>query len=221
MVIGKKGASALTSNNALIQAAALGYRRHRRFVLQDISFVVKKGQALWIQGPNGSGKSTLLKILTGVISGYQGSLNISAPVCYIGHQPAIPSLFSVTEILRYYERIYGQKSPKPFEVILEKWGLKNLSGHPFFSLSAGQKKRLDLARIDFCDKQLWLLDEPCTHLDAQASDLFFHAISQHCHQGGGVCIVHHGDIPSKQKNFSTCLTLGGESSWKKSKRYYG
>lgn len=201
MAIGKKADDALISKNSfLVQGINLGYTRRRRTILKDVSFSLKSGEILSIQGPNGSGKSTLLKILTGVTTGYKGRYTLFTKPGYIGHHPALPFMFSVQEILQYYAKIYAQEFTC-VSSILKKWDMQNTIHRSFLSLSAGQKKRLDLMRLDIWNKHLWLLDEPCTHLDASATEILMDTIDRHCQNGGGVCIVHHGNIFAKCQKF--------------------
>lgn len=152
-----------------------------------------------LRGPNGVGKSTLIRALCGLIpSGGQatlGEFELGADgwldnIAYTGHRDAIKAALSVIENLQFWADLYGGNA----DAALDRFDLSAIADRPAGLCSAGQKRRLGLARLALGDRQLWLLDEPTVSLDAQHTALFAGVLAQHLSRGGLAIIATHIDL---------------------------
>jgi heme exporter protein A len=192
----------------------LACRRAGRLVFRDLCFAVGAGQAAALRGPNGIGKSTLLRQLAGLLPVAGGDARMGAVslagdrqgfqelVTYAGHLDAVKPALSIGENLRLWAGIHGN-GPERAEAALARFGLGGIAGRPAAQCSAGQKRRLGLARLLVADRPLWLLDEPTVSLDADASALVAELVRQHIAGGGVALIATHmelglGDMPTLQ-----------------------
>lgn len=178
-------------------AEGLACFRGDRLVLDGVGFAVPGGGALLLLGPNGAGKSTLLRVLAGLRRPDAGTLHwdgggdLAGHSAYLGHQDAIKPGLTVRENLAFAARLAGA----PAMPALEAAGLAPLAGLPARMLSAGQKRRLALARLGLSRAQLWLLDEPTLGLDAAAIARFGAALAAHRAAGGVVVAATHLPLP--------------------------
>jgi len=184
-------------------ASALAAFRGERLVLRDLSFSVEPGGALVLAGPNGSGKSTLLRLLAGLVRPVAGTLSWAGQdaladltahgrrVAYLGHQDAVKPSLTTAENLRLAEWLSG----RPAAQALARLGLAPLSDLPARMLSAGQRRRLALARLCLTDAPIWLLDEPTLGLDAPSIDRFGALLAEHRAAGGIVVAATHIPLP--------------------------
>lgn len=186
-----------------LRAEGLIVFRSERLVLDGLSFGVLAGGALLLLGPNGSGKSTLLRVLAGLKRPDGGRLSWDdadvvkepalhgADVGYLGHLDAIKPSLSVRQNLMLAAMLSG-KSVLPS---LEMLGLSALVDLPAKMLSAGQRRRLALARLHLGAAPLWLLDEPSLGLDAMSVDRLGELIARHRAGGGVVVVATHVPVP--------------------------
>jgi heme exporter protein A len=171
--------------------------RGDRLVLDRLSFGVPAGGALLLVGPNGAGKSTLLRVLAGLKrldAGrvmFDGSDEMAGRVAYLGHQDAIKPGLTALENLAFAARMGGGD---PREALWAA-GLEPLALLPARMLSAGQKRRLALARLALLKAPLWLLDEPTLGLDTASVDKFGTALAAHRGAGGVVVAATHLPLP--------------------------
>jgi heme exporter protein A len=171
--------------------------RGDRLVLDAVSVGVPAGGALVLVGPNGAGKSTLLRVLAGLKrldAGrvlFDGSEDYSGRAAYLGHQEAVKPGLSVLENLAFAARIGGGDAGAALEGV----GLAALAGLPARMLSAGQKRRLALARLSLLGAALWLLDEPTVGLDTDSIARFGGALAAHLAGGGVVVAATHVALP--------------------------
>ena len=171
--------------------------RGDRLVLDSLAFAVPPGGALLLTGPNGAGKSTLLRALAGLkrldagTITFDGTAEYAASVAYLGHQDAIKPALTALENLRFAASV-GRGDPA---AALRDAGLAPLAALPARMLSAGQKRRLALARLAVRNAALWLLDEPTIGLDLAAIDRFGTALSAHRRAGGVVVAATHVALP--------------------------
>jgi heme exporter protein A len=171
--------------------------RGERAVFAGLSFALERGGALLLTGPNGSGKSSLLRMLAGLLPPASGRLlwdGISLAedpsahrerLHFIGHQDAVKPVLSAAETLNFWA---GLRSGDATEAALRRLGLEHLAGTPGRFLSAGQKRRVNLARLLASPAPLWLLDEPTTGLDRVAVAAFEAALADH-RAGGGMVVA--------------------------------
>ena len=160
--------------------------------LTGVSFTIAAGQALILRGPNGVGKTTLLRTVAGLQPPVAG--RIEAPpdaVAYAAHADGLKSALSVAENLRFWARIFGASG---IEAALTAMNLTALSDRPAGSLSAGQKRRLGLARLMVTGRPVWVLDEPTVSLDADSTALFVALMRGHLAGGGAALMATHIDL---------------------------
>jgi heme exporter protein A len=189
--------------------------RGERIVFANLSFSIQSGEALILNGSNGSGKSTLLRLMAGLLKPYKGVVkwdneNISddleghnAHLNYVGHADVIKPVLSVRENIAFWASLRPTSSN--IEVALEAFGIGYLTGVPGRFLSAGQKRRVNLARIIASPTKLWLLDEPTTALDIEAISDLKREIATHRASGGMVIASTHAEIGLNDANV---LNLG-------------
>ena len=159
-------------------------------VLERLSFAVEPGQALILRGPNGAGKTTLLRVLAGLAPPLSGHIAMpSDSAAYAGHADGIKAGLTVTENLRFWSRLYE----RPFaEDVLDHFDLRALRDRPAGTLSAGQSRRLGLARLHVIGRPILLLDEPTVSLDAASVARFAAWLrDRHLGQGGLAVIATH------------------------------
>lgn len=188
--------------------------RGERIVFRNVSFEVAAGEALILHGPNGSGKTTLLRVIAGLLGILTGRLRLldddgklltddrrDQAFHFISHQDAIRPQLRVQETLRFHAGILGAPV-KNVDAALDAWGLANLATHSAGFLSAGQRRRLSLARLSLQKRKLWLLDEPTIALDAQARAQLSIMCMEHLSKGGLIVAATHepflGDPKSLQ-----------------------
>ncbi|WP_210527481.1 heme ABC exporter ATP-binding protein CcmA [Rubellimicrobium arenae] len=156
-------------------------------VLTDLGFTVDPGHALVLRGPNGAGKTTLLRVLAGLAPPLAGRIDLPPEsAAYASHADGIKATLSVTENLRFWAALYG----RPWaDQVLDDFDLRTLKDRPAGTLSAGQSRRLGLARLGVIGRQVLLLDEPTVSLDA-ASVARFAAWLRERHLGrGGIAVI--------------------------------
>jgi len=175
-----------------INAINIGCTRGPRQVLQGVNFNLTAGDCLILRGPNGVGKSTLLRVLAGLSPAIEGRLEMNPDdVAYSGHLDAVKLQLSVAENLSFWAGVYG--TDKTTEIIA-RFDLTQLSDRPAATLSAGQKRRLGLARMTLSGRGIWLMDEPTTSLDVHHTGAIAQSITNHCADGGIAILSTHLDI---------------------------
>lgn len=186
-----------------LDAKNLSCTRLERKVLKSVSFVVKAGEALVVKGANGSGKSTLLSILAGQITHYHGHIELSGIndeerpryVHWLGHKDGLKATLSVKENLNFTQTLLGSKKNTPSMVhALKLLGLAHLKDMPVVRLSAGQRRRVALARLLLSNRPVWLLDEPTNVLDQAGQDILRDLITKHLAHNGLVIVATHLEI---------------------------
>ncbi|MEL6808388.1 MAG: heme ABC exporter ATP-binding protein CcmA [Pseudomonadota bacterium] len=161
-------------------------------VLAGLSFALGAGQARVLRGPNGSGKTTLLRTVAGLQPPMAGVLTGAEDrVAYAAHADGLKAALSVAENLRFWGAVFGQRDIAP---ALRAFDLVALADRRAASLSAGQKRRLGLARMMVTDRPVWVLDEPTVSLDAASVQLFADAVRGHLDAGGSALIATHIDL---------------------------
>ena len=183
-------------------AVDLACRRGGRNVFAGIGFTVESGEALTISGRNGAGKSSLLRVIVGLVrlaggrlalEGGDPELSIAEQAHYLGHQDALKGSLSVAENLRFWSGFLG--GPADVDSPLDAVGLDGLAGMPAAYLSAGQRRRLSIARLLAAPRPIWLLDEPTSTLDASAQDRLAELMRDHMAAGGIILAATHGALP--------------------------
>ncbi|MBC7133568.1 MAG: heme ABC exporter ATP-binding protein CcmA [Roseovarius sp.] len=161
-------------------------------VLEGVSFALNPGEALVLRGPNGIGKTTLLRTVAGLQPALAGSVE-AAPesLVYAGHADGIKATLSVEENLNFWARVFGTGD---ISAAIAAFDLGPLAARPAGALSAGQKRRLGLARLLVTGRAVWVLDEPTVSLDRDAVAMFAGAVRAHLAAGGAALIATHIDL---------------------------
>lgn len=173
----------------VLSAHNLSVSRGGIAVLDGIDFALAPGRAVILRGPNGSGKTTLLRTLAGLQPPLRGHVEAAPDTrVYAGHADGIKSALTVRENLRFWADIFGGGDVPAALLAFE---LDGLASRPAGALSAGQKRRLGLARLIVARRKVWLLDEPTVSLDAHATAMFAAAVRRHLSAGGAAVMATH------------------------------
>lgn len=188
-------------------------------LFSNISFSIKNGQILNVYGDNGSGKSTLLRIISGLIPSSEGEMfwcnellsskqqSYHQDMLYIGHQTGLKMGLTAFENLSLDCLISQQNAKISLSEALDRLGLQLVKNVPCEQLSAGQAKRVALARLICLEAALWIIDEPYTHLDKNAIEIVNQLIKRHVQQGGLAIIATHSVANGFENSELTPLLL--------------
>lgn len=187
-----------------LEARQLACERDGRWLFEGLDLTVRSGEILRIEGPNGSGKTTLLKILAGQLGEYEGELywngtslrkareQFLANLLYLGHSPGVKAGLSPLENLAWYQALNGDKGSEEQRLeALAKVGLNGFEDVVAGQLSAGQQRRVALARLTLTRRALWVLDEPFTAIDRQGVTALEAQLAAHVQAGGCVLLTTH------------------------------
>jgi heme exporter protein A len=180
-----------------------------RTLFEGLNIELKSGQWAALRGHNGSGKSTLLRCVAGLSKVLSGDIASSGRILYQSHHSGWKDSFTALENLRWQAQLEGvmptTASVEAIELSLERVGIRDQARLSFSKLSAGQKRRLSLARLLVSPSTVWLLDEPSTALDQQGQKLFSEILAKHLARGGLGLIATHLDIPDLAAQFTINL----------------
>lgn len=183
-----------------LSASDLTCRRGARQIFAGLGFSLAAGEALAVTGPNGSGKSSLLRLVAGLLrpaggridlAGGDPNLSVGEQAHYVGHQDALKPALTVLENLQFWSRYLGGRA---VETALAAVELAELAQLPAAFLSAGQRRRLSLARLAAVKRPIWLLDEPASALDAAGQARLTDLMRAHLAHGGLILAAAHGPI---------------------------
>jgi heme exporter protein A len=161
-------------------------------VLQGVSFALEAGRALVLRGPNGIGKTTLLRTIAGLQPPLQGRVE-AAPdsITYAAHADGVKATLTVAENLTFWARVFGTAA---VAAAMDRMALRDLADRRAANLSAGQKRRLGLARLLVSGRAIWVMDEPTVSLDTASVQLFATVVRDHLAAGGAALIATHIDL---------------------------
>ncbi|SUO93295.1 heme ABC exporter ATP-binding protein CcmA [Suttonella ornithocola] len=191
----------MTEVSALLSAQSLTMMRNQQVIFRRLSLSLFKGQGIHLLGENGSGKTTLLQILAGVLLPTSGKVERETPLLYLGHKAGIHPLLTVEENIIFAARLYHGMSSKDIQRALpnalEKMGIIELKKRQVRYLSAGQQRRVQLARLWLMCPPVWLLDEPLTALDVATVEILAERCSAHLRNGGALLLTSHQPFAEK------------------------
>ncbi len=210
------------SETALLETRRLSCIRNDRTLFEDLDISLDAGQMLVVEGPNGCGKTSLLRILTGLRMADDGEVlwrgdpidrlagDYYEQVNYVGHHDGLKRELSCLENLRL-ARAMGIPSDDDLDDVLERVNLYAYGDTDVGHLSAGQKRRLALARLLATDSMVWILDEPFTSLDKASMAMFSGLFERHLEERSGIIVVtSHHDIVLPSREVQR-LNLGGRA----------
>lgn len=186
----------------LLEARGLAFARNEEPVFGPLDFTLHAGEVVLIEGDNGAGKTTLLKVLSGLLEPSAGEIRLngesltlarlSHQVALLGHQPGLKGDLTPLENLRFAVGVFGLRAGITLHMALASVGLEGFEDVPTRQLSAGQKKRVALARLLLVPAALWLLDEPYANLDREGIDLVNRLLDAHARRYGTALVTSHG-----------------------------
>ena len=177
------------NTKSVIEAENIAYKINENKLFHNLSFIVKRGEALHISGPNGSGKSTLIRIILGITKQTKGTIthNESNNISYLGHKNALKNYLTVSDNLI----LLGLSSHEKLNNFLEELDLKKFSGVTVANLSFGQQKKLALLRIFLNKSNVILLDEPFVGLDTNTQNLIENFLIKELNSGKTLIYTSH------------------------------
>lgn len=190
-------------DGAVFEARAINAWRGERHILRDVSFSVRPGEFLKVTGPNGVGKTTLLRVICGLLPAETGELSwrgqsirgrrdeFNIELGHLGHLNSLKGDLTARENLKFLAGLRTTLTAEAIDSTLDRVGILSRGDLPARSLSAGQKRRLALARLLLADAALWILDEPVTNLDIAGIQLVEELIVEHVEQGGLAIAAAH------------------------------
>lgn len=180
--------------------------RGDRHVLKGVSMQALPGELVHVSGPNGTGKTTLLRVITGLLSPEQGRVTWCSKdigrfrteylqrLVYLSHEPALKGDLTALENLKFSVGLRRRVSDEELSEYLSRTGVSQCVHLPASVLSAGQRRRVAMARVLAMRASLWLLDEPFTNLDAEGAQLVAELLLAHVRTGGLAVVVAHQDL---------------------------
>ncbi|BBB25199.1 heme exporter protein A [Amphritea japonica ATCC BAA-1530] len=185
--------------------------RDDRVLFESLNFEVNAGEVLQVEGQNGSGKTTLLRILSGLSRHFEGDIywqgqslydcaqDYRESLLYFGHQPGVKAVLTPRENLQWYASMHPGIDITKLDFALGKVGLSGYEDSPCHTLSAGQNRRVSLARLYLSHAPLWILDEPFTAIDKRGVAEKEMLIAAHADQGGTVILTTHHELAMSDK----------------------
>ena len=205
----------------MLEAQGLSCIRDERALFTELSFAIHPGELVQVEGPNGAGKTSLLRILAGLSSGEAGDILwqgestrrnrdiYNQALLYIGHHAGVKEVLTPFENLSFFQKASGKKDDDAIWQALSQVGLVGYEDVPVAQLSAGQHRRVALARLWLSDAPLWILDEPLTAIDKQGVEHLVNLFEQHAEKGGIVILTTHQDMVNVGRPIRKIKLTGG------------
>jgi heme exporter protein A len=191
--------------NSTLSGENLTLIRGERCLFEGLDFAVKSGELLILEGRNGCGKTSLMRAIAGMLSLETGEIfwndepvrkqrqNFHGSLVWLAHRTGLKGDLNMLENLQF-ERSLRQQSNRDSESVYQRLGIERLRKLPLRSLSAGQQRRVSLARMLLADVPLWMLDEPFTNLDREGRKLVMELVEEHLAAGGLCVMAAHQDV---------------------------
>ena len=198
------------ASNTLLSADSLSLERGGRLLFENLSFSLERGKMVQVEGANGAGKTSLMRVLAGLSRyGFDGNVRRHTPLLYLGHQAGVKGLLSPRENLAWHVSGSAQYENVDIECALAEVGLYGYEDVPSHALSAGQHRRVNLARLFLDESPLWLLDEPFTAIDKAGVASLEARLVAHVEKGGGVLLTSHQTLTVECDIDRLSLAAGG------------
>lgn len=191
----------LSAISPLLCISDLACERNSRVLYNGLNITIETGQLWHVKGCNGAGKTTFLRQLAGLHPVDEGAIvlpNKAAKIIYIGHKLGLKEQLTADENLSWLVGLDGSSTQEQRYLALERVGLRGYEENSVAQLSAGQKRRVALARLHLCKADIWLLDEPFTSIDQQGIADEQQWLNQHILAGGAVLMTSHQEIALPQ-----------------------
>lgn len=206
----------------LLEISDLYCERDERILFDSLNFEIQQGEVIHLTGRNGSGKTSLLRIVCGLYQGYEGQVRykgqllaqareeFNSSLLYLGHNVSVKQGLTVTENLRWYAKIQPQLDEALIDFAIAQVGLKSYADVYCRNLSAGQKRRVNLARLymykaNQYEQSIWVLDEPFTAIDVDGVASLEKKILEYVQAGGTVVLTTHQLLQIKER--VRCINL--------------
>jgi len=198
------------TSSILLQCVALACERDGRMLFENLDLSVSIGDIVQIEGPNGCGKTTLLRALTTLLPDYEGEIHwrgecirrvrqdYLSNLLFIGHLPGVKNTLTPRENLAFLSSLHHNASLADIDSALAQVGLYGYEDMPGHQLSAGQLRRIALARLPLSRARIWVLDEPYTAIDKQGVANLEALFVEHANRGGCVIMTSHQAPSIKQ-----------------------
>ena len=188
----------------LLSVRGLAFSRNDEPVFGPLDFSLGAGETVLVEGDNGSGKTTLLRVLAGLLSPGEGEIRFDGQpascdtrngrMLWLGHRAGMNESLSARENLGFVAGLYGRRAGATPASAMQRVGIAGWLDEPLRTLSAGQQKRVGLARLLLLPGAIWLLDEPYANLDRHGIDLVNALIADHCAGCGAALVTSHGAV---------------------------